>query len=165
MLEEVEKGRLGPVDVLDDERQRPLARDAARVPLRTAQKISSRRRRARERASLELRPRPPQRAKISRSGQYVIPSPYGRQRPREHVRLVGQRRGELAGEPRLADAGGPRGDEPQRRSDTAASKAARRSRELVLAADERRVEPAPKAAAPSTHARAGGTRGRRLPCP
>ena len=56
VLDQVEERRLGPVDVLDDERQRPLAARAARVTCRRSRKTSSGRlgRRARPRVLLGI---------------------------------------------------------------------------------------------------------------
>ena len=50
---------------------------------------------------------------MSRSGQYVIPSPYGRHRPDEDGRFVADARQQLIGQPGLADSGrADDGDEP-----------------------------------------------------
>ena len=101
VLHEVEQRRLGPVDVLqDDERAAVPARGARRaaVPPRRAPPAErlprppSTRRRSTTRAASGSSPiasatpcSPPRRWMSSVSGQKVIPSPYGRQRPEATV--------------------------------------------------------------------------------
>ena len=103
MLDQVEQRRLGPVDVLEDERQRMFARPCLE-PFRTSQTTSSG---SPRRRATPVAPRAEPGGRSPTSGQYVMPSPYGRHRPDEHARLALERRGHLAGESRLADARRP----------------------------------------------------------
>ena len=120
VLDQVEERRLRPVDVVEDDDQRPVAARAPRRACAAAQAVSSgepaggpttdragepvgdddvprRRRRPRRSGRGEPRRRPDGRSPPS--GQYVIPSPYGRQRPtrtRARLRRVRGTRGRAA---------------------------------------------------------------------
>ncbi len=79
MVDEVEERRLGPLEVVEDDDEWLLAgqslEDAARLE-RDLVAVG---------AEVDLARRPA--GSISASGQYVIPSPYGRQRPESTRRI------------------------------------------------------------------------------
>ena len=77
---------------------------------------------------------------ISTSGQYVIPSPYERQRPRRTSADVADALEEVGDEARLADAGRPEErEEPARSVGDRVLVVAPEPLPLALAADERRL--------------------------
>ena len=123
--------------------------------------------RARPRAS-SIEPSPIACSTISRSGQYVVPSPCAGQRPVSTSAPPSA--AELAGEVRLADAG--LADDRQRlrraRARPTRANASRRRATSSLAPDQRPVEPAPDRRRVGVESSAGGSRrprsvGRRAP--
>ena len=96
-----------------------------------------------------------------------MPSPYGRQRPRDDRRSVRERRDELAREPRLADARRPEHrDEPARAlGDRRVERRSARARARRRAPDERSVERAARRPARPRSTRTQAVRGNRLGLP
>ena len=120
VLDEVEERRLAPLDVVEHEHDRPLPGERLeQAPHRPvdllAPRAAARRGRPPRASGRGRRRRPPRRsssarrgragATISTSGQYVIPLPYGRQRPSSTQRRARRSVDQLGREPRLADAG------------------------------------------------------------
>ena len=184
VLDEVEEARLGPVDVLeeDDERSRPGER-LQQLPCPPDELLAGELRRARGRSPTRRAPPPRRRPRAPRasasatsvvsrsrmpaacrtasaSGQKVMPSPYGRQRPRRKATCV-ERADELVDEPRLADARlADHGHEPAaplRRWLRAAGafSAASSSSRPTIGASSRRGRSAPSRTATSRYAGTG----------
>ncbi len=137
MLQEVEQGRLGPMDVLDDERDRLLAcATLERLPDRPEDVLRC-----------DFR---------KRGGELVLgvglaedldewpvgdALAIGEAATGQDARLVGQHRDELEGKPRLADPRRPEdGDEPAASLGNGAVEGGAHLRELVAASNERCVE-------------------------
>ena len=171
VVDEVEKCRLAPVDVVEDEHERPAAcerldeRPDRPERLLGAAHVGPRARRPRRAAARRARRPRPRRASAaslarfssgrvgssrpaasrtaSSTGQYVIPSPYGRQRPRATMRFRRDVVDELTDEPRLPDA--RRSENREELAGPVADRLLERvvqSAPLTLAADHRRVEAA-----------------------
>ena len=128
LLEQVEQGLLGPVDVLDDEHERAASPASVSNSLRTAHETSltgycsSVRPTAAARRAATSAPAtatslstatagasssaiPAASRSISRIGQYVMPRPYGRQRPRNTDARRSDASHELLDQAALADPG------------------------------------------------------------
>ena len=142
VLDEVEERLLAPLDVVEDaDERRLLLEQLAEGPGDLLGRRRPRRLPSRERSAAAASGsggRPSSCFSTSTTGQYVIPSPYGRQRPRTIRASTAP--SELRDEAGLADAGlADHGDQPAALLPPAHCQVVRSSRELALAPDQRRL--------------------------
>ena len=169
VLDELEEARLGPVKVVEDEDERPARARLARRSAGTRARARRREAAGRRRALAKGIASPPcsrRWSKHSRSGQYVMPSPYERQSPGETVTAFARRASSAASR-----------DLPTPAAPTTTTRVRRSRRSAVRLRARRRAASSrlrPTNGASSTplegrrryrDARAGGTRGPARPFP